>query len=359
MIGGLRPLTPTYTSKMAFQYFRCVPMPPQDEILKKVILTFGAALVATLCYARSKKIAAPFPPGPKGVTLLGNAADLPQSQPWLTFSRWAKEYGPIVHLRILGKSIMVLNDVSYAIDMLDKKSRIYSNRPNLVMGGELVGWDEGPALIQFGKKWLEYRRLMAQFLGTRSKVEGAYNEMLQKATHTYLRDTLRSPTMWKEHGYKFAGAIVLDIAYGYKAQDHNDPLVKVVDEAMEQFSELTATNGFAVDRFPFLRFAPQWFPGAAWKRKIGPYRKTLQTMVDAPFDWVKKQMATGTSAPCFVSDLLDSNQYTDGEEALIKWAAAGIYGGELSISTYSQLFLKEDSTRKGGAETVRATFILG
>jgi hypothetical protein len=193
---------------------------PQDE--KSLILALGAAaLIAALYYARSKKSVAPLPPGPKGIPILGNAADLPQSQPWLTFSQWAREYGnisnlyasfrgrssfrftgAIVHLSILGKSIIVLNDVNYATDMLDKKSRIYSNRPNLVMGGELVGWDEGPALIQFGKKWSEYRRLMAQFLGTRSKIEPAYSSMFEKTTHSFLHSILQSPSMWKDHGYR-------------------------------------------------------------------------------------------------------------------------------------------------------------
>ncbi|KAJ6541834.1 cytochrome P450 [Mycena capillaripes] len=56
---------------------------------------------------------------------------------------------PIVRLNVLSTTIIVLNDVAYATDMLEKKSRIYSNRPRLVMGGKLVGWDQGPALIQF------------------------------------------------------------------------------------------------------------------------------------------------------------------------------------------------------------------
>ncbi|KAJ6561091.1 cytochrome P450 [Mycena vulgaris] len=190
---------------------------------------------------------APFPPGLRGLPILGNFADVPQSQPWLTFSQWAKDHGPIAHLRVLGKSI-ILNYVNYAVQMLDKRSRIYSGRPNFVMGGKLVGWDEGPALIHFGKKWTEYRRLMAQFLGTRSKVETAYNHIFEKATKGYFQ----SLNMWKEHGYRFAGAIVLKIAYGYQA---DGPLVKLVDEAMDQFSEMTAPNAFAVDAFPFRRFS--------------------------------------------------------------------------------------------------------
>ncbi|KAJ6478496.1 cytochrome P450 [Mycena vitilis] len=258
------------------------------------VLAIGAAaLIATWYFVKSKKNAAPFPPGPRGVPVFGNTADLPQSQPWLTFSRWAEDYGPIVHLRILGKSIIILNDLNYAIDMLDKKGRIYSNRPAIVMGGEIVGWDEDPALIQFGKKWAEYRRLMAQFLGTHSKIETAYMNTLQSATDGFLRNLLQSPTLWKDHGYRFAGAIVLDITYGYQAEDRDDPLVQLVDEAMDQFSEVTATNAFAVDifKFPLLRFVPR-FPGAAWKKKAQHYRTTLQTMLDTPYEWVKKQMVT-------------------------------------------------------------------
>ncbi|KAJ7486082.1 hypothetical protein B0H11DRAFT_1663716, partial [Mycena galericulata] len=99
-----------------------------------------------------------FPPGPGGVPILGNAFDLPRSQPCVTFSQWAKEYGtvvqfrsnvlinsrpctgPIVHLRVFGKSISVLNEVNDVTEMLDRKSRIYTNRPVLQMGRELVGW---------------------------------------------------------------------------------------------------------------------------------------------------------------------------------------------------------------------------
>jgi hypothetical protein len=84
--------------------------------------------------------------------------------------------------------------------MLDKKGRQYSNRPTLVMGGELVGWDQGPALIQFGKTWSDYRRLMAQFLGTRSRVDTSYGEILRGATREFLRDIKENPEEWREHG---------------------------------------------------------------------------------------------------------------------------------------------------------------
>ncbi|KAJ6623187.1 cytochrome P450 [Mycena sp. CBHHK59/15] len=309
-------------------------------------------------HVRPKQQPAPFPPGPKGMPIVGNAADLPQSQPWLTFSEWAKQYGPIVHLRVLGQSIIVLNDVNYAAEMLDKKSRIYSNRPNLVMGGELVGWDQGPALIQFGKKWSDYRRLMAQFLGTRSKIDTSYGHILETATQDFLHTVLRRPNLWVDHARRFAGAIVLKIAYGYKAQDQDDPLVRLVDDAMEQFSQMTVPNAYAVDTFPFLRYVPQWFPGGAWKKKAAHNRDTLQTMLNKPYEWAKSQMSMGLSTSCFVSDLLDSSNPTPDEEQIIKWAAAGIYSGVPCLfhpsgmieAFFLAMTLQPDAQRKAQSE---------
>ncbi|KAF7369020.1 Cytochrome P450 [Mycena venus] len=322
---------------------------PQDE--KPFILALAATALVALYFVRYKKNVAPVPPGPRGLPHFGKccrSAPIPAVDDVLSVGK---------NLRVLGKSIIVLNDADYAIDMLDKKSRIYSNRPNLVMGGELVGWDEGPALIQFGKKWSEYRRLMAQFLGTRSKIESAYSNIFEKTTHSFLHGILESPSNWKDHGYRFAGAIVLKIAYGYQAEDKDDPLVKLVDDAMNQFSELTATNAFAVDTFPFLRFVPQWLPGGGWKKKVVPYHTTLQTMLDTPYAWVKKQMEMGTSISCFVSDLLESSKFSSNdEERLVKWAAAGIYSGGAETTAavietfFLAMILQPDAQRKAQKE---------
>ena len=86
--------------------------------------------------------------------------------------------------------------------MLDKKGRIYSNCPMLMMAGKRVGWDEGPALIQVSKTWSEYRRLFAQFMDTRAKID-AFQDMLQQETHTFLRRTLVNPEAWVKHSCKY------------------------------------------------------------------------------------------------------------------------------------------------------------
>lgn len=41
----------------------------------------------------AKKQPAPFPPGPRGLPLIGNIADIPSIKPWLTFAEWGRKYG--------------------------------------------------------------------------------------------------------------------------------------------------------------------------------------------------------------------------------------------------------------------------
>ncbi|KAF9067149.1 cytochrome P450 [Rhodocollybia butyracea] len=157
------------------------------------------SLAAILWYRNAQRYPAPLPPGPKAYPLIGNIFDLPQSQLWSTFRKWADAYGSIVHVSAFGQRIIVLNDAQYATEMLDKKSRIYSDRPKLTMAGKLVGWDEGPALSQFGeRRWSEYRRLLNQFMGTRSKIESFY-DVLQQETDAYLENILNDSQNWQKY----------------------------------------------------------------------------------------------------------------------------------------------------------------
>ncbi|RPD72903.1 cytochrome P450 [Lentinus tigrinus ALCF2SS1-7] len=270
---------------------------------------------------------APLPPGPKPLPLVGNVLDLPQSQPWETFSKWGDTYGGMTFINALGQGIVVLNDPKYAIEMLDKKGLLYSDRPKLVMGGQLVGWDEGPALIPFCDRWAEYRRLFTHFMGTKAKIE-EFDHVLYEETNVFLKNLLADPRNWVEHARRLAGGLVLQLAYGYRASDPGGKeLVKVVDDAMDGFSEMTKPNAFLVDVFPILRYVPAWFPGAGWKHKAKLYREYLEEMLLAPFELVKQQMAAGVARPSFTQSHLDNQSHTPDKERLIQWAAAGIYSG--------------------------------
>lgn len=55
----------------------------------------GCLASAVLClFIRAKRRPpVPYPPGPKGVPLVGNVFDMPSTYLWRTFAEWGRTYG--------------------------------------------------------------------------------------------------------------------------------------------------------------------------------------------------------------------------------------------------------------------------
>ncbi|RPD66667.1 cytochrome P450 [Lentinus tigrinus ALCF2SS1-7] len=305
------------------------------------LLDAAAILVAVILLNRlfGKKPAGPLPPGPKGLPLIGNMLDMPASHEWKTFAQWGERWGDIVSVTFLGQPFVILNSSKHAVDMLEKKSSIYSSRPVIPVGGELVGWNRTLALLPYGNKFREYRRLLFQLIGSRKNME-RFVPLVDSKTRAFVYELYKEPNTLLKHIQKSAGAIILMMSHGYEVKDENDPFVATVDEAMEQFAICTATGAFLANIFPPLAHIPSWFPGAGFKKTAAAWRKTLDLMCDQPHNFVKQQMAAGTNIPNFTSDLLEG-ELTPERETLIKNAASSLYAGgaDTTVSAIQTFFL--------------------
>ncbi|KIJ70462.1 hypothetical protein HYDPIDRAFT_79110 [Hydnomerulius pinastri MD-312] len=288
----------------------------------------------------TKKNPAPFPPGPKGLPLVGNIADMPSVKPWLTFADWGKKYGDISHAEVLGQHIVVLNSVKTAMDLLDKKSSSYSDRPVLPMGGELVGWKNTLVLLPYGDRFREYRKNFARVIGSRAAMD-SYHPIEEIETHRFLQRILAKPAELQGHVRHAAGAIILRISHGYEVKENQDPFIDLADKAVEQFSASTATGAFMIDVMPALKHVPEWFPGAGFKLKAKEWHATLEEMVAKPYQYVKDQIAAGTAPESFVSNLLEGRTLSAEEDHVVKWSAASLYSGgaDTTVSAIYSLFL--------------------
>ena len=86
--------------------------------------------------------------------------------------------------------------------MLDKKSAIYSDRPTLQMGGELVGWKDTMALLPYGDRFRRYRRLFHKLIGTPASMQRFYpSEELE--ARLFLRRLLTTPEELATHVRKY------------------------------------------------------------------------------------------------------------------------------------------------------------
>ena len=106
--------------------------------------------------------------------------------------------GPMTTVSVFGQSMIVVNKAKTAIDMMDKKSAIYSDRPVMQMGGELVGWKNTFVLVPYGERFRNYRKFFHQVIGSNSSVS-LFHPIEELETHRFLKSVLKNPNGLATH----------------------------------------------------------------------------------------------------------------------------------------------------------------
>ncbi|KDR72343.1 hypothetical protein GALMADRAFT_1344012 [Galerina marginata CBS 339.88] len=70
----------------------------------------------------------PLPPGPPADPIIGHLRIMPTDDNDIFFYELSKKYGKVSHLRIPGRTMVILNSAQAAVDLLDKRGAIYSDR---------------------------------------------------------------------------------------------------------------------------------------------------------------------------------------------------------------------------------------
>ena len=112
-----------------------------------------ALVAATVVYWKlrrwGRRRSLPLPPGPKGYPIIGNVLDIPRGlSMWEGTLALGRQYGEfttawsrsrnvisfplsgtdILYLNLFGKDLIILNSVKTISDLLDKRSKIYSDK---------------------------------------------------------------------------------------------------------------------------------------------------------------------------------------------------------------------------------------
>ena len=103
----------------------------------------------------------PLPPGPPKKPLIGNLLDVPTGRSWLAWAAHTR-FGPLSHLDIFGTHIIALHDPQAAQTLFEKRSAVFSDRPRIVFGGEMCGWENTLALQRYGDHFRLFRKEIHQ-----------------------------------------------------------------------------------------------------------------------------------------------------------------------------------------------------
>ncbi|QRW25406.1 cytochrome P450 family protein [Rhizoctonia solani] len=180
----------------------------------------------------------------------------------LVYAQWCKELNSdIISLTVLGQNIIIVNSVEVARHLLDQRSTIYSSRPYLRAISDPDYLDD--PLVRDSATVVE-----------KFTVAAVPASRLPRQLHPLVKD------LWT--------------------------LVRDSATVVEKFTVAAVPANFLVNFIPWLKYVPEWFPGAQWKRNIIQWRHLKDHVKNYPYEWAKAQIASGFAAPSIVQTLLAS-----------------------------------------------------
>ncbi|KAJ3558414.1 hypothetical protein NM688_g942 [Phlebia brevispora] len=276
-------------------------------------------------WRRRNMLKASMPPSPRGIPFLGNALQVPFVEVWRTFTKWQEELGPVFLLNIVGKHVVVLNTLEAAIDLLDHRSGIYSDRPRMIVASEIICDDNHLALMGYGPKWRRLRRIAHDILNTHGVQ--AYRQHQEHDAAILVGNLLESPQNWDRHFRLAAASNSYSVMYGehlsgkeaYSKVERNIETVHVVTVAVAP-----ATAPY-VEFFPVLQYLPKWFPGAGWKRQAFEHQHKITSMYKELLNDVRAKVENGIARPSLASSMIEKQGKYGLSEEEIAWLPGIIY----------------------------------
>ncbi|KIK54106.1 hypothetical protein GYMLUDRAFT_249860 [Collybiopsis luxurians FD-317 M1] len=270
------------------------------------VLLFVTVTAIVLTYLRfrprRKALEPPYPPGPTGKTM-------PTHDPWVQYRKWGEEFGKLAYVQ--SKNILIINDLQVAIDLLQTRAHIYSDR-DTSFKHDLIGRDFILALQRYSTKWRRSRKVFQQSF--REATISRFFPAQYRKTHLFLRRMITAPNDFMQHTMALSQGLIYSTLYGLDVEP-DDYLGRKTGEIIHEYIDVILLDGAfpILDRFPWLRYMPSWFPGCNFKRITAQCLQRVRETNALPFDIAKS--GVGTS---LVAELAIQNEENQDEIDAIK-----------------------------------------
>ncbi|KAH8099592.1 cytochrome P450 [Cristinia sonorae] len=294
------------------------------SILKPGLLALVVACFAIIRWRRSRL---PLPPGPERWPIIGNVADMPSVRPWETYREWfTKHNSDVIFLDLPLQPTVILGSVEVAVDLLEKRSHLYSDRKQSVMQ-YLMGWGFNFAAMPYSQRWRAHRRMFHQHF--HQGVVGKYRPVQLQQTRRFLSWILDSPQHTRKHIRHFVTSAIFAVTYGKQISGMDDEYVVIAHTAATGGNMLGVPGAFWIEYVPFLKWMPSWVPGATFKKVAEEYLPWVTQSKERGYNDVKAANLNGTPRPSVANTMLENIRSKYGgtdEEAYYEDIAKGVTG---------------------------------
>ncbi|KAI9438803.1 cytochrome P450 [Lactarius indigo] len=324
-----------------------VQLPPESSgRMSLLVATLLVGLVLWLTVRLVQRAFRNLPPGPKGLPFIGDVQHA-SDHGWLASPQRRDDYGELMYLSVFGQGILVLNSQRVAVDLLEKRSNIYSDRPRYISLGEFstedlsfvfTGYNDLCAIqhsIPFSAliphRWRRFRRPAVEGF---SKLIVPDFYPIQNREAIMLALSLIKTLPMKKHFQRHAWSVILSINYHLPpVESEDDPVVVDIVNQVQRVLHETQPGARLVEYLPWMKYIPSRF--AKWKRDAQYWFIQDSLRYERLLGKVADDLAKGIDRPSFGATLIKNHEKYHLSEREQAWLVGNMLlaGGETMSTT--------------------------
>nr|AEV93477.1 ferulate 5-hydroxylase [Caragana korshinskii] len=243
--------------------------------LPLLIIPLILLLLIRLASSRIFRRRAPYPPGPKGLPIIGNM-NMMDKLTHRGLANLAKQYGGVLHLRMGFIHMVAISNAETARQVLQLQDNIFSNRPATIAISYLTYNRADMAFAHYGPFWRQMRKLCVMKLFSRKRAESWQSVRDEVDTVvSAVNDNVGKPVNVGELVFNLTKDVIYRAAFGSCSKEGQDEFISILQE----FSKLFGAFNIA-DFVPYLG----WIDPQGLNARLVKARGALDGFIDKIID---------------------------------------------------------------------------